>query len=739
MRKDCGKTKTTHLLLFFFVLVLIGVLAGGVESVALNGGGDEGLTPHEELHEELWVRLGTPEAERYFEMMRLVLDLWKERPPQEDLSSGKLRAAAAPRWTVRDLRVLRELLGHRNHERLQRYLQVAQSRGQGEGRTSRLLLREVGRIPLHRCSLDSNEAAHEHENGHGNHHGEMNSMEQDDGVCLGLLLDSRSHGTQHYHLWYSVVSSASSQDRTVEDLEFIARWRLMGPFTARMCSACHAEVLQAKARYLESSDGAILEARTLTSTVNNGSGSIEELIDLSREAKCVRDEWSRECKRGTVEPASAWLAWALEDQSNRSTGIGAGANAASDLSLPYLTMVNTHNSYNNKADGYGDGDFTLSELLRLVSDGTWDFVWAQQWFTMTDQLNLGARSMMLDPVWFDEEIRLCHCGTTFPWFDKVLQFLEKELHKNFSFDSNDLGCTPFDRPYSEGVQEIAEWVQLHPSEIILLNINDEGPSADWDHQALIQNETEAAFGSLLFTPLSKVQHTTGEWPTATQMIGLGQRVFAHGDRVNDSSIFPGLLIPEWDQDTMKYFARSPYPACMGYVPGEWTTFGGESQVIGPIYNGPKEEGLVTLENMGALLDCGVSEIGMDLASPLLFAAYVWTWLPGEPSSSPSCAAISSNSLNATEFGRWATFPCDGRRSFPAACASTPTTPPYSLLTNWTITSQTFSSWSDAAAACESLGLQFAAPVCPFSNRKLKDALLAFDSNADWVWINQLAL
>jgi hypothetical protein len=44
------------------------------------------------------------------------------------------------------------------------------------------------------------------------------------------------------------------------------------------------------------------------------------------------------------------------------------------------------------------------------------------------------------------------------------------------------GCTPFDRPYSEGVEEIAEWVRFNPNEVILLQINDEGPSADWGHQ-----------------------------------------------------------------------------------------------------------------------------------------------------------------------------------------------------------------------------------------------------------------
>ena len=67
----------------------------------------------------------------------------------------------------------------------------------------------------------------------------------------------------------------------------------------------------------------------------------------------------------------------------------------------------------------------LGELLEALSGGKWDFVWAQQWFTMTDQLNMGVRRLMLDPVYFWGAMRLCHCGATFKWFDDVLHFIEK--------------------------------------------------------------------------------------------------------------------------------------------------------------------------------------------------------------------------------------------------------------------------------------------------------------------------
>ena len=47
-------------------------------------------------------------------------------------------------------------------------------------------------------------------------------------------------------------------------------------------------------------------------------------------------------------------------------------------------------------------------------------------------------------------------------------------------------------------------------------------------------------------------------------------------------------------------------------------------------NGPKEEGLVVLENLPYLLQCGVSISSMDLVSPPLLHGAVWSWSLGYP-------------------------------------------------------------------------------------------------------------
>lgn len=45
-------------------------------------------------------------------------------------------------------------------------------------------------------------------------------------------------------------------------------------------------------------------------------------------------------------------------------------------------------------------------------------------------------------------------------------------------------------------------------------------------------------------------------------------------------------------------------------------------------NGPKEEGLVVSENFPYLLQCPVTCLQMDLASPDLMASAAWSWAPG---------------------------------------------------------------------------------------------------------------
>lgn len=388
-------------------------------------------------------------------------------------------------------------------------------------------------------------------------------------------------------------------------------------------------------------DAAILLSTLALPPYNNGSKGISELIHFEDETKCERDIL-HQCSRGTVR-MDPWLNRTLQFQRSLSF----------DTELNYVQFFGTHNSFNNKADGYGTGDFYLGELLELLSEGKWDFVWAQQWFTMTDQLNMGVREMMLDPVYVFGEMRLCHCGTTFKWVDRVIKWIDKVLNTTVHFDSDELGCLPYDRSLVSGLTEIHNWLMSpwNKEEFILLHINDEGRTADWDHIGLIQQPIKDTFGDILFTPVDKNNSFPSRWPTQRELLSMNKHIIVFGDRVANDDIFSDFTLPRWDFDTVKYF--SPAPKCGSYTPDQWYIVGGESQVVGPIYDGPKEEGLVVLENLPYLLQCGVSISSMDLVSPHLLGGAVWSWSPGYPDASRgNCTA-----LNTSDSGRWISFPC----------------------------------------------------------------------------------
>lgn len=381
-------------------------------------------------------------------------------------------------------------------------------------------------------------------------------------------------------------------------------------------------------------------------SINNGSNGIPELIFYETNTACERNAVG-DCERGTVVMDS-WLNKTIAFQRRLDM----------DTPISGLQFLGTHNSFNNKADGYGTGDFTLGKILEALSGGRWDFVWAQQWFTITDQLNMGVRHLMLDPVYFWDAMRLCHCGTSFPWFDRVIDFIEKALNKTIDFNSTELGCMPYDRPFEAAIQEIHDWVTRpgNENEFVLVLVNDEGPHSDWDHIDLIQKPIVDIMGKLLFTPSNKTMYFGDSWPSTNQILQLGSRVmFTCSERCSDDvNIFADMTQPSWDLDTVKYF--TPFPTCGGYKQEEWYIVGGESQVVGPIYNGPKEEGLVVSENFPYLLQCPVTCLQMDLASPDLMASAAWSWAPGysEDSLSDSlCAAIDASSQ-----GHWIALPCN---------------------------------------------------------------------------------
>lgn len=441
--------------------------------------------------------------------------------------------------------------------------------------------------------------------------------------------------------------------------------------------------------------------------IDNGSHAIKELLSLCNKVKCVRDSLDH-CKRGSVE-IDPWMQCVLAYQRELTL----------DRPLNLVQFLGSHNSFNNHADGYGDGDFLLSRILEVISLGHWDFVWAQQWFTMTDQLNMGVRHMMLDPVYFMGEMRLCHAGTTFSIVDKVIKYLDKVLNITIQFDSRDLGCMPHDRTFSSGLAEICDWMQQsgNENEFVMVYINDEGHSADWNHTDIIWKAVATLCPHILFTPADKERLFPHSWPTRRQLVSKGMRLMLTGTGfVLNENIFPQPMVPGWDKDTVKYF--TPYPKCGNFTPDQWYLVGGESQVVGPIYNGPADEGLVTRENMPFILQCDVSVAQMDLVSPDLIRSAMWSFNAIPPNN--SCVAV-----NESHLGQWIGLPCNSTYNY--ACVN------HTNSIDWVV-SEGKGMFGDGNKTCSTEGRLFVGPMDGYENAIIYNMILAHHVTQP-VWIN----
>lgn len=147
----------------------------------------------------------------------------------------------------------------------------------------------------------------------------------------------------------------------------------------------------------------------------------------------------------------SWLAKALELQ--REIDINAPLSEA--------TFIGTHNSYNSK-----------SYQIPFVR-----YIDPNQVLSVYDQLEMGIRSIEFDAHWtfnsyFTKEILLCHG------------------------QASQLGCSLFDRKFTEGLQEIRDWLSAHPHELVLIYIETflEG------HEDRLAEELDEYLGDFIYKP-----------------------------------------------------------------------------------------------------------------------------------------------------------------------------------------------------------------------------------------------
>jgi len=412
-----------------------------------------------------------------------------------------------------------------------------------------------------------------------------------------------------------------------------------------------------------------------------------------------------------------WTYWALAEQ----------RWLASDEPINWIMHIAGHNAFNNAADNYPLPNQELS---------------------ITDQLRLGARDIMLDVHGLVGNIRLSHGTYTDTTGDTCL------------------GCDAFfDRLYVYGIKEIGKWLEDNPGEIMLIQMEDYLHEETRDNVDDYLGPLEKYLGSYALRVSEKPQD---RWPTPNEMLAMNppRRLIILGQSYVD-----GNLIHDGDWGGLYKYGFGSSKAhsfdgdtCAG--DGEGLT-NGRGENFAEVYedrsvnrlfastgwicaSGEKDKLLGDdCLDLRELAECNITIIGLDmLLSTVRFDAgnterldrAVWSWEPGYTLDAGQAVKMSgASNLWRSDFPLVAHhFACAKPR------AGDPTTWEDPTGASWQVTSAT-GPWADGDAVCAAEfgadGLVFAVPVSGFMQKHLRAALQQARTRPDWdarsddVWLD----
>ena len=346
----------------------------------------------------------------------------------------------------------------------------------------------------------------------------------------------------------------------------------------------------------------------------------ESCDQFSVEANCSKCGFHGICVRGSAR-ISPWLSFALKTQ--RELQI--------DIPINLVQVLGAHNSYNNRASGYGD----LDDCHWPHQTDDVCIALANQEFSFTDQLNMGVRNM---------EIDLWKC------FDKI-----RMSHGNQNFL---VGCFPWDAEFADGMKEISDWTNKHENRNEVLEILFDDHTTRQEDSSINQ-VIEQYFGDRVFTPSDLKQKFGDNWPSTKQLREMNKTIiFLDGN--NHSARF--LHDHLWSKGyTVKGFEkRVKNCSAVGNSKDKIRVYS-DSTVYGPVYNGIRNVG--TIMDFKKYLMCGVGVLSADQINAELMETAVFTWAKGEPKQAineSSCVVLSRDK-------RWYVRDCNEKHYY--ACVS----------------------------------------------------------------------
>ena len=308
-----------------------------------------------------------------------------------------------------------------------------------------------------------------------------------------------------------------------------------------------------------------------------------------------------------------WIDFAMKEQRG---GI------QSDQAINWITIFGTHNSFSNYQDGAFNVQIPGVLDLNLNVD---------QYFSMTDQLNAGARVIRMDPITYgafhsdfsgssvDYKLRMCHQSASIQ--------LETDGECDF---------TSYGRLFAEGVFELRQWLDNNPGEVVILRLNrtqsQDLPAIDaalkWN-LAPAGNPAGSPTDILMPAPSNgtlpgyAVWNPDNQgWPSLRQMRAMNKRLIIMGDNATEF-VYPWTwVMNDGYTDAPKFSECYNQPGTLGGVDirtrnfNMWSYIGEDrsgSNAITATYS-PSADGGVGLLNVGDVktaTNCGYGLINVD--------------------------------------------------------------------------------------------------------------------------------
>jgi hypothetical protein len=239
---------------------------------------------------------------------------------------------------------------------------------------------------------------------------------------------------------------------------------------------------------------------------------------LTGSGVCINDT------RNTQPYAGSWVQWALAQQ--RVIG--------KDLPYNLLPRIGTHKSFSNMADSNSNGLNT------------------NQQFSITDQLNMGVRSIELDPHFYFGQVRLCQASSNAECLALAgSQYLL--LANSFLPDIVPINLLPppipdiidpvaalssvgggasNNRLFVSAIREINDWLTAHPSEFVQLNLTTDSDNfLEGEIQKMMQAMLKYLALERLYTAteLQNDLNSLKRFATLAELLGRGRQMMVNSD------------------------------------------------------------------------------------------------------------------------------------------------------------------------------------------------------------------